>query len=329
MLNRANTPDRKSLAHVGTEGAQGQLWAIVLAGGDGTRLRALTRRLYGDGRPKQYAALVGARSLLRQTLDRVALAVPPERTVVVTAWNHAKYIAEEFGRSSAPRVLLQPMNRGTAAGILFPAHWVQRRDPAATVAVFPSDHFILEERAFMEHVAEVAAAVTRHPGWIVVLGAQPTEPETEYGWIEPGDPLAWSAGAPYYRARRFWEKPSAETARACLAAGCLWNTLVLVAKVGSLVATGQRYLPRLHERLAGIAPFADTEEEAWAIRQAYTLAPAANFSRAILEPCPPCLAVSKLPPLTWSDWGTPKRVLATLRGIGISPEWRTVLDEPA
>lgn len=309
--------------------AQGQLWAVVLAGGEGVRLRPLTRLVCGDERPKQYAPLVGSGSLLRQTLDRVAAIIPRELTVVVTRRSHAKYIAAELAGPHRPRVLVQPEDRGTAAGVLFPAHWIHWRDPEATVAVFPSDHFILEEAAFMGHVAEVAAFVRRHPQWLVLLGAQPSEPETEYGWIEPGDILDRTTAGPICRVSRFWEKPSAETAQACLGQGWLWNTLVLAAKASTLIEAGRRFLPHLHDRLARIAAFADTEDEAWAVQQAYTLAPSANFSRSILEPCPRFLAVSRLPALTWSDWGTPERVVQTLSRIGISPPWLGELDRSA
>lgn len=301
--------------------ARDSLWAIVLAGGQGIRLRALTRRLYGDERPKQYAALVGSRSLLRQTLDRVALTIPAEHTLVVTLRDHARYLAAEFTASPPPRMLVQPEDRGTAAGVLFAAHRIRWWDPEATVVVCPSDHFILEESAFMDHVADVAAVVSRHPDWMVLLGARPTEPETEYGWIEPGEPLPWSTGRALRRVRGFWEKPSAEMARACLAGGCLWNTFVFVAKVSTLVDAGRRFLPDLHDLLAWIAPFADTTDEAWAIEQAYALASSANFSRSILECCPSSLAVSRLPDLTWCDWGTPERVLRSLRQVGIEPPW--------
>lgn len=326
-MNQPKTIDRKLLNRVDTPGPlQGELWAVVLAGGEGVRLRPLIRRVCGDERPKQYAPLVGSRSLLRHTLDRVGLVVPPGRTLVVTARDHARYIAAELHGPSAPHVLVQPENRGTAAGILFPAHWIQWGDPTATVAVFPSDHFVVEQQVFMRHVLEIADVVGRHPEWIVLLGAHPTEPDTEYGWIEPGENLGPSLGAGLYRVRRFWEKPSVETARACLARGCLWNTLVFVSKVGTLVETGRQCVPQLHARLAGIAPFAGTEDETWAIQQAYALAPSANFSRAILESGLPRLAVSKLPRVTWSDWGTPERVLRSLRRLGPLPDWMAKLD---
>lgn len=296
-------------------------WAIVLAGGDGVRLRPLVRRLFGDERPKQFAPLMGPGSLLRQTLDRVARLVPPERTVVVSRSDHARYIATELAGSPPPRVLFQPANRGTGAGVLFPAHWIRQRAADATVVVFPSDHFILEERAFMAHTAEVVAFVDRHPEWLVLLGAEPTEPESEYGWINPGDRLGETKSGPIRRVRRFWEKPDTNSAQGCLAAGWLWNTFVFVAKVSRLIDAGQELLPALHERLARSCAFVGTEHEAWAIRQAYALAPTCSFSRSILEDCPPYLAVSQLPHLTWSDLGTAPRVLATLRTANIRPPW--------
>jgi mannose-1-phosphate guanylyltransferase len=305
------------------------LWAIVLAGGEGRRLRSLTRRVHGEDRPKQYAVLAGHRSLLRQTLDRVAMTIPPERTVVVTLADHARYLTAALAGGPVPHVLAQPEDRGTAAGVLFPAHWVAARDPRATVVVFPSDHYIADEAAFMLHVGAVAAHVRQHPEWMVLLGAQPTEPETEYGWIEPGERVGWTARGPLYRIRRFQEKPSPETARRLLAIGCLWNTLVLTTGVSALIAAGRECVPDLHERLVRIAAFAGTEHEAWAVRQAYALAPTANFSRSVLQLCPRPLAVTKMAGLTWCDLGTPARVVKTLASQGVSPRWLEELEQPA
>jgi mannose-1-phosphate guanylyltransferase len=317
---------------VGVEGTRKQnagFWALVLAGGEGIRLRALSRQVCGDERPKQYVPLLEARSLLQQTVDRLPPLISPERTVLVTMRTHAPYLARALGDLRHPRILAQPEDRGTAAAILLGAHWILARDPAATMIVLPSDHLIVEEALFMGHVAAVGRFVQQHPKWMVLLGAQPTEPETEYGWIEAGPRAGWTTNGPVYRVFRFWEKPSPEVASTLFVHGCLWNTFVLVAKVQTLIAAGRECVPELNDRLGRLSAFFGTEHESWAMSQAYTLAPRANFSRSILQRGPGALAVSKLPAVTWCDLGSPDRVVKTLTGLGISPPWLSGLPRPA
>jgi mannose-1-phosphate guanylyltransferase len=111
-------------------------WAVVLAGGEGMRLRSVTRAIVGDDRPKQYVPLIGADSLLRQTLARAAQLSLRERTVVVSQERHACWLAAEFAADRCPKVLLQPENKDTAAGVMLPVHWIAAREPEATVVVF-------------------------------------------------------------------------------------------------------------------------------------------------------------------------------------------------
>ena len=295
------------------------LWGVVLSGGEGVRLKALTRQICGDERPKQYVPVVGNRPLLRQTLDRVALRIRPSQTAVVTLRSHSRFFGEQWAGPEPPRVLIQPTDRGTAAGILFPIHWIARQDPDAIVAVFPSDHFVSEPATFMAFVARIAAWVHEHPARLVLLGAHPTSPEVEYGWIELGRPLDSRDGRQMWEARRFWEKPAAERARLCLEAGCLWNTLVLVGTATVFLRAAREAVPEVCERLAQAVPFFETNAEAWA--QAYALIPRADFSRAILEPCPPSLAVAAVPRLMWSDLGSPRRVFEILGGTSESAPW--------
>ena len=300
---------------------KGSLWGIVLAGGEGLRLRSLTRRLYGDERPKQYAAVVGARSMLRQTLDRVGLLIPAERTVVATLASHSRYVEAELRGAPRPHVLAQAYDRGTAAGVLLPAHWIKARDAEATVVVFPSDHFVLEESAFMCHVADVARAVRHRAESLIILGAQATNPEPEFGWIEPGETVASTPRGPLQRIRRFVEKPLPDEAAGLFQAGCLWNMFVFAARVSALVEAGRVCVPLLHDRLSRMELFLGTQHEPWAIRQACMLAPTASFSRSVLEDESLSMAVSKVPELTWCDLGTPERVARTLRFLGVSPAW--------
>ncbi len=301
-------------------------WGVVLAGGKGMRLRALTRHLYGEDRPKQYAVLTGLKSLLRQTLDRVSLLIPPERTIVVTMAGQGSYMSAELRHESPmPHVLEQPKDRGTAAAVLLAAHRIMAQDPQAILIVLPSDHFVADDEVFMEHVAEIVESLERFPERIVLLGAEPSEPETDYGWIELGEPLPRSGRRPMHRVLSFREKPTQLRADELFRSGALWNTFVFAGRASTLVDAGRTCLPSLHERLARLDDFLGTEHERWATGQAYELAERASFSRSVLERCSDKLAVMRLSEVSWCDLGTPERVVKTLDELGIRPEWLAAL----
>jgi mannose-1-phosphate guanylyltransferase len=297
------------------------VWAMVLAGGEGNRLTPLVRRLIGEDRPKQYVPLLGPISLLRQTLDRVGRLVPVERTVVVSQYAHCRYLDRELSDAAAPRVLLQPENRGTGTAVLYAAHAIRRLDPEAVVAVFPSDHYVREEDAFLAHVAEVTTFVERQPERLVLLGARPTSPEPEYGWVRPGTTIGETSHGPICRVLGFLEKPEPETAVRCLETGWLWNTFAFVAGLPALLDAGREFLPDVDDRLNQVAAFSGSRYEGLATRQAFSTIPTRDFSRAILERCPTWLGVSRLPGLTWSDLGTPRRVVGIAAGLPQRPLW--------
>ena len=305
---------------------RGHVWAVVLAGGQGIRLRELTRHVYGDDRPKQYAVLTGCKSLLRQTLDRVSGLVPRQQIAVVTMAGHRSYVTAELKHETpTPHVLEQPRDRGTAAAVLLAAHWILARDPAAVMVVLPSDHFVGEDEAFMGHVGDALGFLSRQGDRIVLLGAAPSEPETDYGWIELGEPLPGPGPSQLYRVRHFREKPTQVMAEELYRAGALWNTFVFAGRATTLVEAGSDCLPALHERLVRLSRFLGTEHERWAIRQAYELSPRANFSQAVLERCPRKLAVVRLSAVSWRDLGTPRRVVETLGELGMQPDWLSTL----
>ena len=223
--------------------------------------------------------LISGDSLLRQTLARAARLSPRERTVVVSQQHHAGWLAAELGAHRGLTLLLQPENRDTAAGVLLPVYWIAARDPEATVVVYPSDHFVLEEAAFLAHVAEVVAFVDRQRDGIILLGARATEPDTEYGWIEPGDAVGATASGPICRVARFREKPTPQAAAMCLAREWLWNTFVMVAKARTLVSVADVLLPGLHRRLTAVTPFLGTRREAVGARAGLRVPPSPQLLR--------------------------------------------------
>ena len=304
-------------------------WAVVLAGGEGVRLRPLVRTAVGDERPKQYVPIFGrphaARPNPRPGQDRLPRR-PDDRRHDGAARRVHRGGAH---RCPHPHIFAQPADRGTAAAILAPTSEIARRDPDATVAVFPSDHYIPSDDVFMAHVAEVGAWIDAHPARIVLLGAQPTEPEVEYGWIEPGENLGDVTTGPVRAVRQFWEKPSRARAERCLRAGHLWNTSVVIGKADALLKVGRRGAPEIIDALAEAPPSAGIGDHPPVLQPAYERMPKANFSRSVLEACPDSLAVARLPRLAWTDLGSPRRVIEVMDRLGIRPPWADRLSASA
>ncbi len=296
-------------------------WGLILAGGDGVRLRPLTRRIAGDDRPKQFCRVLGRETLLDQTRRRSALVIPPEQTFPIVTSAHERFYASLLADLPSRRVVVQPENRGTASAILLGLLRIAASAPMAPVALFPSDHYVSDEDAFALSVDSAFRAVGARPELVILLGITPESPEVDYGWIEPADPILDKGVADVRRVRRFWEKPSPAFARALLTRGCLWNSFVMVSSAPALLSLIGNAVPDLYDLFSAVRPALDTLLEGEAIRALYARIPPTNFSRHVLGGHPANLAVLPVRGVSWSDLGKPRRVLATLAHAGIHPEW--------
>ena len=160
-------------------------WAIILAGGDGTRLKSLTRKIAGDDRPKQFCAIFGGRTLLEQTQRRVALLFNPTQTLTVVTQTHESFYQEQVNDGFGNRLLVQPKNMGTAPAILLSLLRVAQLSPHAVVAFFPSDHHFTDDAHFMSQVELALEFAEANARLITLLGIKPDGSEVQYGWIEP------------------------------------------------------------------------------------------------------------------------------------------------
>jgi len=156
-------------------------WVLILAAGEGTRVRFLTFDRWGHQAPKQFSSIDGRQSLLGATLGRAKRIVPQERIVAIVAAHHRRWWESELETISADNVIVQPENRGTANGILLPLLWITQREEDATIVVLPSDHFVGSEEAFEGAVNECISAVKHTDVGVVMLGVKPVCLETEYG----------------------------------------------------------------------------------------------------------------------------------------------------
>lgn len=287
-------------------------WVIVLAGGEGARMRPVVERWLGKHRPKQYCAFTGGRTMLEHTMERALALAPAERIVTVVGPGHAAHLKDHPALPG--RVIEQPSNRETAPGLYLPLAHILRQDPEATVIVLPSDHFIRPRERFVLEAGRALALAERHPSKIAMLAVLPSRPETDYGWIEPAEPVAGEDGA--WTVTRFHEKPDPYTAERLARAGFLWNTMIFAARARTLWSLGARLRPDMMGLMDGVKAALGTGREFWALEEAYVRLPSVNFSRDILERDPDSVLMVPLMGVSWCDWGRPERVSETLRALG-------------
>jgi mannose-1-phosphate guanylyltransferase len=212
-------------------------WAVVLAGGSGTRFWPLST----PQNPKQLLPLTGSGSTAEEAIERLAGLVPRERTIVVTGAGLADRLRERLNLASQ-NILVEPRAASTAPALIWATTEAQRRDPDAEVLSLHAD-WAVGDAAEFRRTADLALTTARQYERLVTVGVVPSRPETGYGYIVPGPPLGDGA----WMVARFSEKPDAATALDLMAAGALWNS-------GLFAWTAERLLLETAAHTPEIAP---------------------------------------------------------------------------
>ena len=254
------------------------LFALILAGGMGTRLWPRSRKSL----PKQLLNIVSANTMLQDTVTRIDPLIPVGRTLVITNSAYAPLVRAQVPDLAPSNVLVEPDGRGTAPCIGLSALHLRRTDPDSIMASLNSDHVILDAAGF--RAALEAAAEMAERGYLVTLGIQPDSPHTGYGYIQQGDQLDTIGGFPIYRVARFKEKPNEETAREFLAGrDHLWNSGIFVWKVAVLLDAFRRHMPRLYEQLMEVDAALGTVREEQVLRDVWRQVEAMSVDVGVLE----------------------------------------------
>jgi mannose-1-phosphate guanylyltransferase len=269
--------------------------AVIMAGGAGLRLWPLSR----SARPKQLLKLAHGKSLLRLAYERVAELLEPEAIYVITGGQHLELVAAELPELPAQNLFGEPVGRDTANAVGLSAAIIKRRDPDATIGVFTADHVITPMDRFVAAVSKAFDMADAHRDALVTMGVVPTRPETGYGYVQRGQPLADGA----FEVRRFAEKPGLETAKQYLGSGdYYWNSGMFAWRADIILDQLRAHLPESHSGVSEIAEAWDSPQCQAKLEAIYPTLPKISIDFAVMEKAPRVLVVEM--DCKWVDLGS-------------------------
>ncbi|MBZ4664408.1 MAG: mannose-phosphate guanylyltransferase [Caloramator sp.] len=236
------------------------IYAVIMSGGLGSRFWPKSRK----GLPKQFLKIIGQKTMIENTVDRISTIIPRENIYVVTNQNYVGIIKKLLGIDNK-NIFKEPLNKETASCIGLAAVKLLKKDFEATMVVLPSDHLIIGQEDF-EQTIKRAVEVAQDGDYLVTMGVTPTRPEIGYGYIEVGDRVQDDI----FRVKRFIEKPNLDVATSFLEKGnFLWNSGMFVWRADRLLREIKKYLPDLYKNLMRIYEYIGTEDEEKVIREEY------------------------------------------------------------
>jgi mannose-1-phosphate guanylyltransferase len=284
------------------------LHAVIMAGGSGTRFWPESR----GPRPKQLLRLVGERTMIQSTVDRLGKLIPAERILVVTNAQLVDEIWNQLPQLPPQALVGEPCRRDTAPCIGLAALQIARDDPDGIMVVMPSDHVISPDAAFQQAVALAAGLVQQSPERIVTFGIRPTYAAESFGYIERGMALDPPGAFGAYHVKQFREKPKAEIARQYLAEGTFyWNSGIFVWKAATILKALQERQPEMFARLGTIAAAIDGPNYAEVFVREFTAIKGVSIDYAVMEHARDVLVIEA--PFAWDDVGS-WQAIARLQG---------------
>ncbi len=273
------------------------IWAVIMAGGAGTRFWPMSRR----NRPKQLLPIVGKRTMIEETVARLAPLVPAERILIVTQPEHQPLIRKVLKRFPSKNIIAESCPRNTAPCLALAALHIEKQDPDAVFAALPADHLIRDAGLFRLHlkVACRQAAGGRH----VVFGIPPTVPHTGYGYIACKEKTGVEKAIEIYEGLRFVEKPTLEKAKEFLKSGkYFWNSGMFVWSLSFFLRSMEKALPEMNKGLAAIRSAIGTKKEQAVLKRIFPSFPNISVDYGLMEKAS-SLCVIKAQ-FDWSDVGS-------------------------
>lgn len=285
-------------------------WVVVLAAGEGTRLRSLTTDAIGRSVPKQYCTLEGGPTLLQQALRRGRAFSGRRRLCAIVAQRHFEWWPSALQSLSLDNIFVQSADRGTANGVLWPLLSILAREPRANVVFLPADHFVTDEGMLRAAVRRAIGGIGASPDELMIVGVEPREIDTGLGYIVPS-----RCGPDPGRVLRFVEKPSGEAALELVLGGAYWNTFIFAARAAAVLEMMRERAPHVVAAMQA----ALARPQPLGLDALYESLPDLDFSRDILSGSEHRLQVVPVGECGWTDLGTPRRVADAIARLGDGP----------
>ena len=274
--------------------------------------------------PKQFLDLVGERTLLQDTVERITELIPRERIFLVAPPEHRKLIHDQLPELAADHVVVEPYPRGNAAAIGLAMAALHAFDPEAVVAVLPSDHVVERRDRFRDVL--IAATAAAEAGHIVTLGIEPSSGDPGFGYIEAGEQLPIDARVPVHAVKRFIEKPKPDVAEKLVAAGGhYWNAGMFVWRVETVLAAYRQHLPRTARAIDALSEAIGSERYEAILGEAWEETDRTTIDYGIAEKAKNVAVVPA--DIGWHDIGSWRRLADVVAGSdNWSPDGHIAVD---
>jgi mannose-1-phosphate guanylyltransferase len=273
------------------------MYAVIMAGGKGTRFWPLSR----EKKPKHLLCITGDKTVIRYTVDRITPLIPEKNIHIVTGASHSDELSKELDNLPDENIIIEPVGRNTAPCIGLAALYLKKKNSDAVMAVLPSDHLIGDDESFIATLAD-ACEMAKKGDYLVTIGTQPTDPETGYGYIEKGKTVERIRNSEICDVTSFREKPDISTAEAFLKdGGFYWNSGMFIWKVSSILKAIEKFLPDLYEGLLEIEDSIGTAREKEVVAQIYAKLDPVSIDYGVMEKADNVVMVPG--DFGWSDIG--------------------------
>lgn len=255
------------------------MFGLIMAGGKGKRFWPKSRERH----PKQLLKIIGEKTMIQSTVDRLKPAIPEDKIFVVSTEAQIGLLKKQLTGLPSKNFIIEPKGKNTAPCIGLAALYMERIDPNGVMAVFPADHLITNQDAFLKTL-KTGAKVAAERGSLVTIGIEPTYPATGYGYIQFNDELGKINGVEAFKVKTFAEKPNLATAERFLSSGdFLWNSGVFIWKIATILAAIEEFLPHLYDGLLEIRETIGTRKEAETINRVYCQIKSISIDYGVME----------------------------------------------